>query len=396
MLVLSADACSVFPDGARKLPCERKSEDKLMTITLTIVNAETLPKGAPAFYRATRHGFHVGRDQQLDWTLPDPSRRISGRHCEVRFENGGYWLYDRSTNGVFINGSSARMKSPSRLSDGDRLAIGRYIVMVAIEGDATGHTFSEIASSAHGQGLLAPEAMEGSGTGSAARPLRGVPASFVQTDQPSAEARDIRLEEAARHVTAAGSGQPAAEALLDAFCRGAGIPPEMLATRDQNVLAAEIGEFVKLTVEHLGELLRARAAAKAMVKSSNRTMIGRQDNNPLKFVPSPPEVIEAMFAGRRSGYLDARHSLEEAFGDLRQHEIATYTAMQKALARLLDPLAPEVIETKARGPTFTSWKARAWDLFVQRWGERNAGENGMLDAFLAYFAEAYDEAAGRK
>lgn len=377
-----------------------------MTITLTIVNADTLPKGAPAFYRATRHGFHVGRDQQLDWTLPDPSRRISGRHCEVRFENGGYWLYDRSTNGVFLNGASARMKSPSRLSDGDRLAIGHYIVKVAIEGDATGHTLSEIAPSAHGRGL-APEAMEGSGTGSADRSLRRQPASFVQTDQPSAkareaaasaarEARDLRLEEAARHVTAAGSGQPAAEALLDAFCRGAGIAPEMLAARDQNALATEIGEFVKLTVEHLGELLRARAAAKAMVKSSNRTMIGKQDNNPLKFVPSPPEVIEAMFAGRRSGYLDARHSLEEAFGDLRQHEIATYTAMQKALARLLDPLAPEVIETKARGSTFTSWKAHAWDLFVQRWGERNAGENGMLDAFLAYFAEAYDEAAGKK
>ncbi|BCH33458.1 type VI secretion protein [Mesorhizobium sp. L-8-10] len=375
-----------------------------MTITLTIVNADMLPKGAPAFYRATRHGFHIGRDQQLDWTLPDPSRRISGRHCEIRFENGGYYLYDRSTNGVFLNGSSERMRSPFRLSDGDRLAIGSYIVRVAVEGDPAGHTLSEFAPSAHGRDP-APKDAEGRGTGSPDRPLRREPAFVVQTDQAEArdaaasaacEARDIRRDEAARYVTGAGSGQPTAEAFVDAFCRGAGIAPEMLAARDQNVLAEEIGEFVKLTVEHLGELLRARATAKAMVKSSNRTMIGRQDNNPLKFVPSPPEVIEAMFAGRRSGYLDARASLEEAFGDLKQHETATYTAMQKALARLLDPLAPEVIETKAQGSAFTSSKARAWDLFVQRWGERNAGENGMLDAFLAYFSEAYDEATGKK
>ena len=32
---------------------------------------------------------------------------ISGRHCEVRFEKGGYWLYDVSRNGTFLNGSAA-------------------------------------------------------------------------------------------------------------------------------------------------------------------------------------------------------------------------------------------------------------------------------------------------
>ena len=67
--------------------------------------------------------------------------------------------------------------------------------------------------------------------------------------------------------------------------------------------------------------------------------------------------------------------------------------MQKALGRLLDQLAPETIEMAVRGSAFASKKGRAWDLFVERWEERNAGENGMLDAFLAHFAEAYDEAS---
>ena len=37
----------------------------------------------------------------LDWTLPDPTRFISGKHCEVRYRDGGYWLHDVSTNGTF-------------------------------------------------------------------------------------------------------------------------------------------------------------------------------------------------------------------------------------------------------------------------------------------------------
>ena len=63
----------------------------------------------------------VGRDRHLDWTLPDPTRHISGKHCEIRFFDGAYWLYDVSTNGTFVNKSTRRVQSPYRLSDGDEL-----------------------------------------------------------------------------------------------------------------------------------------------------------------------------------------------------------------------------------------------------------------------------------
>jgi type VI secretion system protein ImpI len=47
--------------------------------------------------------------------------------------------------------------------------------------------------------------------------------------------------------------------------------------------------------------------------------------------------------------------------------------------------------------TFTNAKARAWETFVQRWDAKTeAHENGMLDVFLMYFSEAYQEAAGKK
>ena len=80
-----------------------------------------------------KRGIDFGRDQYLDWTLPDPSRYISGKHCEVRFQNGEYLLFDVSTNGTFLNGSQHRMQSPHRLRTGDRLTVGDYIIAVTVE-----------------------------------------------------------------------------------------------------------------------------------------------------------------------------------------------------------------------------------------------------------------------
>jgi type VI secretion system protein ImpI len=167
--------------------------------------------------------------------------------------------------------------------------------------------------------------------------------------------------------------------------------------RDPRDVAIEIGAVLRLTVEELSTLLKARAAAKTMVKSGQRTMVGAADNNPLKFVPAAEEILEIMFARRRAGYLDAKHSVEEAFRDLKTHELATYAAMQSALSRLLEELSPESIERKVPSSSFGSKKSRAWELFAATWAAKEqANENGMLDVFLAYFAEAYAKAAKQK
>ena len=107
-----------------------------MPLTLTIENETSLPDGGPLSVTVRgQRGIDIGRESHLDWTLPDASRYISGKHCEVRWREGGYWLHDVSTNGTFLNGSDRRMSEPHRLRNGDRLVIGHYIVAVAVDGD---------------------------------------------------------------------------------------------------------------------------------------------------------------------------------------------------------------------------------------------------------------------
>jgi type VI secretion system protein ImpI len=107
-----------------------------MPLILTIENETSLPDGGPLSVTvAGRRGIDIGRDTHLDWTLPDPSRFISGKHCEIRHKDGGYWLHDVSTNGTFLYGANGRLTGPHLLRNGDRLVIGNYIVAVTLDGE---------------------------------------------------------------------------------------------------------------------------------------------------------------------------------------------------------------------------------------------------------------------
>jgi type VI secretion system protein ImpI len=107
-----------------------------MTLTLHIENETSLPDGGPLSVSIKgKRGLDIGRDPYLDWTLPDPSRFISGRHCEVRWHDGAYWLHDISTNGTFINGAEGRLKAPHRLRNGDRFVIGQYVIAATLQED---------------------------------------------------------------------------------------------------------------------------------------------------------------------------------------------------------------------------------------------------------------------
>jgi len=125
-----------------------------MALRLEIENETSLPDGGPVtFTIAGKRTIDIGRDQHLDWTLPDPSRFISGKHCEVRYKDGGYWLHDVSTNGTYLNGAEARMRGPHRLQNGDRFIVGQYIIAAALVSDGVD---AEAASSASKVSANAP------------------------------------------------------------------------------------------------------------------------------------------------------------------------------------------------------------------------------------------------
>ncbi|MDO5603708.1 MAG: type VI secretion system-associated FHA domain protein TagH [Paracoccus sp. (in: a-proteobacteria)] len=192
---------------------------------------------------------------------------------------------------------------------------------------------------------------------------------------------------------------PAADAFIRAFCNGAGLPPDLFADVPAEGLARALGESVRHVAREVMLLLQDRAAAKQFALAGERTMRSASDNNPLKFLPDPEQAIEAMFLRPRAGFQAGPAGLEDALKDLRLHQAAVFAALQPALARLLGDLAPESVEAEAETGGVrlgSNRRARAWEIYVQRWDKKSAGhDNGILDEFLSHFSAAYGDVIRR-
>ena len=449
-----------------------------MGLTLTIENETSLPDGGPLSVSVTgKRGLDIGRDAHLDWTLPDPTRFISSKHCEVRYRDGGYWLYDVSTNGTFLNGSDGRLRAPHRLQHGDSLTIGQYIVAVALDGedaetreraaptarpaayrdlwnpteDAAPPVDRKLLKPASANVPVRPDFLDwavdvpdtqygepgrapaapptqvdddlGWAHGAPTRPLPSGSAPAVPTprrpvwltsepsgpwggatppSEPSADSAPPYEPPPAAAGSASPRAAPAPNApprppddFLRLLARGANVPEQTFA-QDSQRLAEELGILLRLVTENLRQLLNARLQAKRLARVSNQTTIEALNNNPLKFSPSTEDALSIMFGPTTASYLNAQQAIEEGFGDLKEHQVRTYAAMQQALAMIVADLDPQAIETATeadRGLTrvIGSRKARLWDAFLARWQAKTRGQDGgLVDVFMQYFAECYD------
>ncbi len=281
-----------------------------MTLRLSIENLDRLPDGGPLRIEVKGRGLDLGRDAHLDWTLPDPSRTVSSKHCEIRFRDGGYWLHDVSTNGTFVNGSPYRLDAPYLLHDGDRLSIGPYIIAVSVEGrqgpgrsqasaapaapagdvwetveeaaapddraayqvqkpQARSPDFLDFAASIEPANPLVPPAGTPPAVDAWLTPPAAPPPRAETTAQPLPSPRRPAPPQPPPEAAPAGVALPAAgaqsqaaaadAALLARIARAAGIPERAIAGRDPNALADEIGLSIRLTAQNLAQMLSSRA-----------------------------------------------------------------------------------------------------------------------------------------
>jgi len=184
------------------------------------------------------------------------------------------------------------------------------------------------------------------------------------------------------------------------IARAAGLPEDALARKDPGEAAAQIGAVLRLVTENLMQLLAARLQAKRLTRVKSHTTIQAIDNNPLKFSASPADALRGMFDSGNRGYLDADRAIGQGFADLKAHQVKTFAAMRQAIGRLAADLDPGTIERatdEGRGIAglLTSRKAKLWDTYASRWDAKiGRGSEAAVEAFIRYFAEAYDRDEG--
>jgi type VI secretion system FHA domain protein len=196
----------------------------------------------------------------------------------------------------------------------------------------------------------------------------------------------------------------AGRAFVRAFCEGAGLPVDQVGKIAPLDFARDLGATLRVVSTEMMAMLQDRAMTKRFTKGGDRTMIGAKNNNPLKFLPDARQAMEVMFVNPRDGFMKAGESVAAGMADIRLHQMAVFAAIQPALLKLLEDLSPDSIDDGSGGGAVSilsggANKKKAWDTFVERWDAKaGAHENGMLDVFLAHFAESYAAAvaAGRK
>ncbi|RSK41055.1 type VI secretion system-associated FHA domain protein TagH, partial [Rhodovulum iodosum] len=193
---------------------------------------------------------------------------------------------------------------------------------------------------------------------------------------------------------------PSDAALRDAFYRGLGIaPPDDGATTEAEMEA--LGARFRALTEGLMAMLRARSQEKQNVRVA-QTVIGSADVNPLKFLATPAEGVDALVRPRGPGYLDPDAAISAAYRDLADHQMRTWVALQAALRRMIDRFDPAEIEKELQDMgLIETWLsggrgAKLWQLYEERYREiAESAEDRFLGEVGADFREAYEDGQGR-
>ena len=186
-----------------------------------------------------------------------------------------------------------------------------------------------------------------------------------------------------------------------ALLRGLGLDPARF-TGDPLRHAEQVGRQTRLLIEGVMLLLRSRAEAKQKARVA-QTIIASSDVNPLKFLASAEDVLASFVETDRRGYLGAEDALREAFRDLTDHELRTWTALQAALRRMIDRFDPNEIEKAMENVGLLESliaggrSAKLWRLYQERYREiARAAEDRFLGEVGADFRDAYEDERRRK
>ena len=109
--------------------------------------------------------------------------------------------------------------------------------------------------------------------------------------------------------------------------------------------AERIGALLRAMTAGTLELLTARMVAKRELGAA-ATQVRTRENNPLKFSPDVDAALSHLLGPAERGFLDPEAAVEEAFDDLRAHQVALLAGMRAALDSVMSRFDPAALEKR--------------------------------------------------
>jgi type VI secretion system FHA domain protein len=185
---------------------------------------------------------------------------------------------------------------------------------------------------------------------------------------------------------------------LRALLEGAGLQEEVPATPE---LARSFGEIFRIVVSGVMDVLRSRQDIKDEFRM-RMTQFRPADNNPLKFSANVDDALHNLLVKRNAAYLQPVDAFEDAFEDLRYHQLAMLAGMRVAFESMLAQFDPDRLEkqfvrqAQAIPVLGAMTRFRYWQLYRDRLEElARDPEEAFKRLFGEEFARAYEEQLAR-
>jgi type VI secretion system FHA domain protein len=407
-----------------------------MTLTLTLIgpSSEKAVESRKVFDAA---GGTIGRLPENDWMLADPY--VSSRHASIQFADGVFSIVDTSTNGVCLNSAENRLVrgQPYPLRSGDRILIETFQIEASIAAASTlthmarcGDTADEFDSGPlpsnddeDARGLLdgwdespspapghvrSPGLIEGSVLNEPYNPppvsipedynpllnaaASPSPGADVRTPSPGA-VRHSRAERLPEQPKLRHSRTEGRESAFSAVLEGVGLENVTVTPE----LGRSFGRILRIVVSGLMDVLQARQQTKEEFRLG-LTRFKPADNNPLKFSANVDDALHNLLVKRNAAYLEPVDAFEDAFDDLRHHQMATLAGLRVAFDAMLAEFDPERLQKRfdreGRRASFLplpGW-LRYWRRYRDTFSEiRRDADASFRHLFGDQFGKAYEE-----
>ena len=307
----------------------------------------------------------VGRDEDADWVIPDPERRMSRLHCVLAVQDGRLLLRDTSSNGVFVGEERRRLPplEPTPVAPGEVLRLGGFLIAVDPEADGR-----DGFDAPFNQPMLKPMSVSGD-------------ALAVPTDWDAPPA-------ASPPPPSRGAQEGA---LLEAFCEGAGLDASAFSGEDPAEVMRRLGAVYRQMVLGLGDLMSERTTLKSEYRMS-RTSVRAEGNNPFKWAPAHTVAVDLLKA-RDDGFLSGPAAVRDSFEDLKKHLLCILAGLRAALGATLEALDPAAVDDLLKGRAFVlqGRNAAAWTEYLRLYDEvRRQADNDPDSPLSRAFRQAYE------
>jgi type VI secretion system FHA domain protein len=175
-----------------------------------------------------------------------------------------------------------------------------------------------------------------------------------------------------------------------AVLAGAGLNPASISSD----VAREFGQILRVVVAGVMDVMRSRQQIKDEFRMQG-TRVRRIDNNPLKFSADVDDALHNLLMKRNPAYMSPVEAFEDAFADLRHHQIAMLAGMRTAFESMLAEFDPDRLQQefdRQLNKGLVPAKLRYWDSYRERQLQAiKDPEATFRRLFGEEFARAYED-----